>query len=127
MMRSIDESHREKGAALVEITVRDEQGSVVVCVAQRLDASTTPEFEKKCAEIISPARSHMVFDFTNLEYISSAGLRSILATAKKLQAIGGGLSLCGLSGLVEEVISVSGFDRVLPVYASVDDALRRDA
>ena len=44
MMRSIDECYREKGTALVEITVRDEQGSVVVCVAQRLDASTTPEF-----------------------------------------------------------------------------------
>lgn len=109
------------------MTVRDEQGSVVVCVAQRLDASTTPEFEKRCAEIISPERCHMVFDFTRLEYISSAGLRSILSTAKKLQALGGGLSLCGLSGLVEEVISVSGFDRVLPVFASADDAVRRDA
>jgi anti-sigma B factor antagonist len=108
----------------VEVIVKNQEGFVVVRVTQRLDASTTPEFEKRCVEIISADTPRMVLDFSNLEYISSAGLRSILATAKKLQALGGGLSLCGLSGLVEEVISVSGFDRVLPVYAGVDDAVR---
>ena len=63
-------------------------------------------------------------DLTALEYVSSAGLRCVLAIAKKLKASEGTLALCGLSGLVKEVFSVSGFDSFFPVYETVDEAIK---
>lgn len=64
----------------------------------------------------------IVLDFGGLEYISSAGLRSILAATKKVKTVNGSLSLCALSGLVEEVVTISGFDNILTVYEDVAQA-----
>ena len=90
-------------------------------VEERLDTVTAPEFETVGVESIEP-NSYIAVDFSGLDYISSAGLRSILSATKKLKSLGGGLSLCGLSGLVEEVITVSGFDNILKVYPDVKQA-----
>lgn len=95
--------------------LRDE--SAVVAVSGRLDAMTAPEFERGCADY---SAGRLVLDLSDLEYISSAGLRSILTLAKRLKASGGTLALCGLNGLVQEVFTVSGFDNFLPVFADLD-------
>ena len=91
----------------------------------RLDIATAPEFEKKCVALMEQGHLKIVLDFSALEYISSAGLRSILAVAKKLKSRGGTISLCCLTGLVLEVFALSGFDTILPVYVSVAEALAR--
>ena len=89
----------------------------------RLDISNSGQFEKECLAWIEQGHKILVLDFSQLEYISSAGLRSILSAAKKAGSAGGSVSLCGLSGLVEEVITVSGFDNILAVYADVEQAV----
>ena len=58
-----------------------------------------------------------------LNYISSAGLRVLLAAAKKLRTTGGELRICSLSELVAEVFDISGFDMILPISATETDAL----
>jgi len=58
-----------------------------------------------------------------LDYISSAGLRVLLATAKKLKAIGGELRVCSLNEIVTEVFDISGFDLILTVLPSESEAL----
>ncbi|MDT8899868.1 STAS domain-containing protein [Anaeroselena agilis] len=100
-----------------------EKGFLVVKVEGRMDIASSPEFEKSCATLIEQGHQRFVIDFSGLEYISSAGLRSILAIAKKLKGAGGSLSLCSLTGLVKEVFDLSGFDNFLPVFADVEQAL----
>jgi anti-anti-sigma factor len=78
--------------------------------------------EKNCADLISKGGRKMLLNLSELEYVSSAGLRSVLTIAKKLKPAGGSLALCGLSGLVQEVFSISGFDSFFPVYDSVESA-----
>lgn len=107
----------------MEILTRDEHGFTVVSVSGRLDAGTAPELEKNCANLISEGGKKLVLELSALEYVSSAGLRSVLAVAKKLKAAGGSLSLCGLSGLVQEVFSIAGFDSFLPVFDTVENAI----
>ena len=100
-----------------------EKDFLIIKSEGRLDIATATEFEKKCTALLEQGHLKLVLDFSALEYISSAGLRSILAVAKKLKSRGGTISLCCLTGLVQEVFALSGFDTILPVYASVAEAL----
>ena len=69
----------------------------------------------------------MILDFADLQYLSSAGLRSLLVMAKKAKALSGSLALCGLQGVVREIVTVAGFDSVLPLYADVASAVEGGA
>lgn len=90
----------------------------------RMDAVTAPEFEEECNRLIQSGELRMVAHMGSLDYISSAGLRSILASAKKLKSMQGEIRFCGLTGMVEEVFSISGFSSMFPIFNTVDDALK---
>jgi anti-anti-sigma factor len=107
----------------MQLSTQMEGESLVVSVRERLDAVSTADFEASCARWIEEGSVHLVLDLSGLAYISSAGLRCILAAAKKARRLGGGLALCGLTGQVNEVIQLSGFDRILPTYFTADEAL----
>ena len=64
-----------------------ENNAVIVKISGRMDAVTAPEFEKILSAWIDESEKYFVVDLSSLEYISSAGLRSILIIAKKLKAI----------------------------------------
>ena len=106
----------------MQLSTRSEGQYFVVTVSRRLDAVTTPEFESACTGWLDEGQCRLILDMSEMEYISSAGLRSILSAAKRAQRMGGGLSLVGLAGQVLEVIQLSGFDRILPIYPTVADA-----
>jgi anti-anti-sigma factor len=96
--------------------------AVVLRVAGRLDAITSPEFEKTCQQCINSESRRMVVDFEGVDYISSAGLRAILLAAKAVHA-GGVLGLSGLRGAVKDTLEMAGFCALFPVYDSVEAAL----
>lgn len=107
---------------MMQINCKNENGFLVISVSGRLDATTASNFESECTKWMEEGHLHMVFELSELLYISSAGLRSVLSMAKKLKKEGGSLSLCSLKGLVQEVIFVSGFDNFLPIHESVEQA-----
>lgn len=107
----------------MEVTAREESGCSVARVAGRLDAATAPVFEKTCEEWIGKGTRRLVLDLSALDYVSSAGLRAVLSTMKKLKSAGGGMAVTGLSGVVKEVFTISGFDALLPVGESVAEAI----
>lgn len=96
---------------------------MVVSVKGRMDAVTAPEFEKKLFDLIAKDENTFLLNFSDLEYISSAGLRSILATAKKLKEKQGKIVLSGLKGAVEEVFKISGFHSIFKMFDSEKAAL----
>ena len=98
-------------------------GYSVVKVEGRLDTVSAPDFEKKVRAWIDEGTSALIVDFTDLEYISSAGLRVLLVAAKSAKAAGGKLSCCSLKGVVRKVFEVSGFSTMLPVYESLESAV----
>ena len=95
----------------------------IVKVDGRMDAVSAPEFEQFCRERIEAGESELVADLGALEYISSAGLRSILVIGKKLKSIGGGLSFSSLTPTVAHVFSISNFGSMFPVHDSLNEAL----
>jgi anti-anti-sigma factor len=108
----------------MEMITRKEGGAVVVSVKGRIDAVTAPDFEKGMLALIAGGDCRQVLNFGGLEYISSAGLRSILSTAKQLKAQNGKLLFADLRGPVKDVFKISGFGSLFKIYDTEDDALR---
>jgi anti-anti-sigma factor len=107
----------------MEITKRKEQDVSIVSVSGRIDAITAPDFEKSLDELIAQGDRVLLIDLSDLGYISSAGLRSILSSAKKLKALSGEILFTGLQGPVEEVFQISGFKSIFKIFPSETEAL----
>jgi anti-anti-sigma factor len=106
--------------------VRADIGDVAVLrVEGWLDATTSKDFEHEVSELVGPDHRRVVFDFTTLEYLSSAGLRVVLGTAKELRALHGALVICGANKIVARVFEVSGFSRIIPIVDTEQEALRK--
>ncbi len=88
----------------------------------RLDSATSPTFEKSLIGTIDGGARRLVLDFSELQYISSAGLRIVLLAAKRMKSSGGRLALCSLSRQISEVFEISGFSSILDIYPSYDEA-----
>ncbi len=76
----------------------------------RLDTTTAPQFEQEIKKYISVP--NLQVDFKNLEYISSAGLRVLLAVYKQVTKQGGTMKLCNLNDQVMEVFEITGFKKI---------------
>ena len=107
----------------MEITTRTENGVTLVTVAGSLDSNSSPQAQQTLDGILANGARKVVIDFSGVDYISSAGLRVMLATAKRLRA-GGALRLFGLNDTVREVFDISGFSTILAVFATEADALK---
>ena len=107
----------------MQINTREIDGISVVDLEGRLDTNTSTEAEKALVALVEGGVSKILLNFEKLEFVSSAGLRIILATAKKLKASGGQLQLCTLNEIVQEIFDISGFSTLLSVHKTVDDAL----
>jgi anti-anti-sigma factor len=97
-----------------------------VCVVRpegRLDSATGPAFENDLLGQIDSGRLRLLLDFSDLQYISSAGLRIVLLAAKRMKTAGGRLALCSLNPQIAEVFEISGFSRILDIHPSPDTAL----
>jgi anti-anti-sigma factor len=108
----------------VNIGTRTHNDVTVVAFVGNLDSKTSPEAQQAIDGILAGGGRKLVVDFTALDYISSAGLRVLLGTAKRLSGSGGGLRLCGLNRTVREVFDISGFSTILAVFPTEADALR---
>ena len=108
----------------MNIDATKEGNATVISLKGRLDAAASSEFETALSDWISKGNYNFLLNFTALEYISSAGLRSILATSKKLKEKNGKIFLMGLHGPVEEVFKISGFISIFRVFTEKEAALR---
>ena len=107
----------------MEIQERKEKNALVISLKGRLDAVTSPELDKDLAELMAGGERFLVLDLGNLDYISSAGLRTILVVTKRLREKQGRLLLASLKSVVREVFEISGFSSIIPIFKSVDAAI----
>ena len=108
----------------MDVSIRKDKNIPVVSVKGRIDAVTAPEFEKELSNLISDGVKKLVINLGDLEYISSAGLRSILTIAKLLKAKEGKILFSGLQGPVRDVFNISGFGAIFKIYDSEAAALK---
>ncbi len=106
----------------MEIRVTEQDGISVWALSGRLDATTASEFENTVKDLAEGGRL-LLIDMAELEYISSAGLRGILGLVKAVRAASGKLAFCALQPMVAEVFRISGFNAILTVRGSREEAL----
>ena len=100
------------------------QDDIPIAVADgRVDGANAQEFQNTLTDAINSDDRGLVLDLAQTTYISSAGLRVILLTAKALNRQNAELAVCSLTDSVREVFEISGFDKIIPVRASQPDAI----
>ncbi len=95
----------------------------VVSVSGRIDATTSQDLESILNELIDQNKSKIVLDLEGVVYISSVGLRVLLATQKKVRPKKGDVKLVSLQPFVREVFEMTGFNRLFTIYPNREEAL----
>ncbi|MBR2666316.1 STAS domain-containing protein [Methanobrevibacter sp.] len=87
---------------------------LTLTVEGRIDTLTSKELEDEITAELGNFDS-LILDFTNLEYISSAGLRVLISTQKKLKADNIPMIIKNVTDSVNEIFRMSGFDKILKI------------
>ena len=97
-------------------------GYYVVTLNGRLDGTTYADCEAKITSILIPKTKTIMFDLSNLDYISSMGLRIVLKTRKFIEGNGGGVHIINMQPQIEKVFEIANLLRGMTLFASVKEA-----
>lgn len=107
----------------LEVNANKTNDVVIVKLLGNLDTNTAPDAEAEINKWLEEGAQKMIINLEQTNYVSSAGLRIFLATAKKITASGGAVKLCAANEVVQEILDISGFSSILDVKSSEEDAL----
>ncbi len=107
----------------MDVVTERREGILSVWVDGRVDGSNASEFEEAFRTAIDNSDRGVMLDFERLVYISSAGLRAVLLVAKTLKNRDTPFVLCSLPEQIREVFEISGFDKIISIYPSREEAL----
>jgi len=104
--------------------VKTEGDITIAVMVPRFDAYTASDVETTLKDLISKGAKKVICDFSQTDYVASAGLRVLLSSAKSLQKCGGQILMVSMKPYVHEVFEVSGFTRIFKVFDSQEEALQ---
>lgn len=107
----------------LKIDHRVTNGVSIGRIEGRLDVQGAGALETYAQQRFGAGELRLVLDLAGVDYISSAGLRSLLVVAKKAQAANGTLALCALTPMVLNVMTISGFQQLLKICATEQEAV----
>ena len=105
----------------MEIGERHVANNLVLQPVGRLDNITSAEFQARLLAAVTSSTEDIVIDFSSIEYISSAGLRALMA-ASRLKPKERRLAVACLNSIVSEIFAISRFSHVVPIFATVEEA-----
>ncbi len=108
----------------MNIETHEQDGVTILSIAGRMDSNSSPAIDQNIAELMGKGTKKLLLDLHAMQYVSSAGVRVVLTTAKKLKASGGTLRLCGLNDTVRQIFDLAGLSSMLPIFASREEGLR---
>jgi len=95
----------------------------VIQLEGKMNTATSSDADAHLSQLIAGGSNKLILNMEGVDYISSSGLRVILASGKKISASGGGLAFCNLNPSVGEVFRISGFNSIFRVFGSEQEAL----
>jgi anti-sigma B factor antagonist len=101
---------------------RIESGWGVLEVKGEVDLYTSPQLKEKVTEMIEQGNSRLVIELTGVGFMDSSGLGVLVTALKRARERDGSLSLVCTEGSVHKVLTITGLDRVFPIYESVSEA-----
>ena len=107
----------------MKMTKERQDGILSVRVDGRIDGSNAIAFQEAVRTAVDDSDRAMILDCAATSYISSAGLRAVLMTAKSLSNRDVQFALCALSNDVLDVFEKSGFNKIIAIHGSKAEAL----
>ena len=107
----------------MKIEIDPRESATVVHLQGQLDSNTSPTLEKQLTTVLDERPAAIILDLAATDYVSSAGLRVLLATAKRCRTDQRRFVLCAVNDDVMEVLTLTGFYRVLDLYPDLAQAL----
>jgi anti-sigma B factor antagonist len=107
----------------MDINFIEKQYADIVQVSGSVDALTASILSDYLSLKISQNHTNLVLDLSEVEFMSSAGLRSVLAALKESRNKGGDLRIAGVQPGVEKVLKMSGFTSILKIFPDSENAL----
>lgn len=98
----------------MNITKTYNEQELTIEVEGRIDTVTTPDFENEINDEMGKFDS-LILDFTNLEYISSTGLRVLIGAEKTLKSKNIPMTIINVNDHIREIFRISGFDKILKI------------
>ena len=95
---------------------------LIITISGELDTTTSPELEAILNNESQSNPQNYIFDLSEMDYISSVGLRVFLAYLKKVKASGGRMILAGLNEEVQEVFDMAGFASLFEIHSTLAEA-----
>ena len=106
----------------MNIIIKKESDISILSLTGSLDTNTSKEAENQINKLLEEGSIKLLIDLTDLDYISSSGLRILLSTSKKLKPLKGEMRICGLNETVNEVFEISGFTMIFNVLRTLEEA-----
>ena len=98
------------------------QSITVITPTGRLDAARARPFGAELQQQIVNGAINVLVDFKDATYISSHGLRVLLMANKQARQLGGAVKLCGLNNRLLEIFELAGFNQVLEIFETREQA-----
>ncbi|RMG77465.1 MAG: anti-sigma factor antagonist [Chloroflexi bacterium] len=108
---------------MLDIHVEHDGEVVLIEVSGRVDSMTANQFGEALNQAIDEGNINIVADLSGVEYMSSAGLREIVAALKKVKRASGDLRIAQPSNRVMEVFEMAGLDTILQIFSSAQEAV----
>jgi anti-anti-sigma factor len=111
----------------MSLTVKENRTAqaLVLLPESRLDSVNAGEFQALVTDHIDAGEKNVIVDFSNLDYISSAGIRVMQLATEAQKKSGGRFMLCAMNDNISNVFRITGFDRIIDIADTLQDALAR--
>jgi anti-anti-sigma factor len=108
----------------MRISIEKEKGITILGIKGKLDAATSKEFQEKYLKMIENSSTKFIIDCSQLDYISSAGLRVMYLAARKLEETDGKIVFCSANENIMKVFGIVDFSSDFKICTDVEDAIK---
>jgi anti-anti-sigma factor len=96
----------------MNVTIQEQDGNMVAILAGSLDTAAAPETEKALSPLNDVEGKDIIIECTDMEYISSAGLRIFLGILHNAEDKGGHVYIKGINDKVRAIFTITGFSNI---------------
>lgn len=107
----------------MELSESTDGSVMVISVKGRLDSVTSPALDERLSRTLAAPSRRLLIELSHLEYISSAGFRTLLLATKRATESEGQIMLAGVSGKVRELFDLGGFLDLFPICKTLDEGV----
>jgi len=101
-------------------------GDAILAMASgRIDLSNADDFTKALSAALTETKTALIMDLSKVDYMSSAGLRSLMITLKASKTENKGFGVAALQPMLTEIFSIARLSQVIPIFRTTRDAVAK--